>query len=209
MRKASFRTNHAEFENWIHWYGAFTLGLIQAKRVVRTKFAKMELLEALVLRVSTRWENLIEADIVASLNHDSSAYAARLGLRLRKHLSRDECEAIVVGHRYLDFRSFGQVKGFARKYLVEELNPFEAITPFIARKMDEFFMMRNYLAHYSSYARRTYYNHMREKYNYKRVPEPGAFLLSKRARSEIHRFSEYLLQFLEASSRMHNPVRRR
>ncbi|KKK67365.1 hypothetical protein LCGC14_2954780, partial [marine sediment metagenome] len=45
MRKADFRTNHREFDTWVMWYGDFLHRVLGAKRVVRTKFEKMELLE--------------------------------------------------------------------------------------------------------------------------------------------------------------------
>ena len=93
MRKSDFRKNHDEFENWIEWYGDFAFTLVNAKRVISRKF---EVLEALVLRVATRWENLVEQDIVISLNRDSSAFAIALDLRLPRHPSRDECEAVFL-----------------------------------------------------------------------------------------------------------------
>ena len=95
MRKADFNTNHTEFENWTVWYGSFLKRLIEAKRIIKTKEEKLELVEALVLRCAVRWELLVEKDIVTSLNQNSSAYASALNLRLRKHFSWDECKAML------------------------------------------------------------------------------------------------------------------
>jgi hypothetical protein len=62
--------------------------------------------------------------------------------------------------------------------------------------------MRNFLAHYSSYARRAYYNHMRATYSYKRVPEPGAFLIASLPRAGVPRWASYYLNFYAASKKM-------
>lgn len=205
MRKADFEKNHIEFEYWIDWYGDFLVKLIETKHVVKTKDEKLELVEALVLRCATRWEVLVEADIIASLNRDLSAYADTVGLRLKKHLSRDESEAIIIGHRYLD-KSVGNTKTFAKKYLVSQYNPFQAITSKMEKRIDEFMTMRNLLAHYSHYAWRKYRKMMTEKYSYKRVPEPGAFLITANPRTGAYRWSDYLVSFLQCSEKMRKAV---
>jgi hypothetical protein len=201
MRKAAFITPHTEFVNWVLWYGDFLQRAVEAKRVVRTRFEKRELVEALVLRCAVRWEVLVTQDIIASLNRDSSAYATALGLRLRKHLSNDECKAMFMGHRYVDFRSVDDVRGFGRKYLVAKHNPFAGLTNPLCKKIDEFLIMRNVLAHYSDYAWRPYQHFLRTRYGYERVLEPGSFLIAVTAAGE-YRWSEYLRAFLEASGKM-------
>ena len=205
MKKADFNTCHIEFLSWIDWYGDFLHRLIESKRVVRTKFEKLELLEAFILRCAVRWEILVREDIITSLNHDSSVYAKVLNLRLRKHLSRDECKAILYGYRYLDFRSVEEVKSFGRKYLVPKFNPFEAIARAEAQKINEFLTMRNLLAHYSDLAWRSYYTFMKNRYRYKRIPQPGDFLIAT-ARSGEYRWSEYFRAFARASDDMMKKV---
>jgi hypothetical protein len=206
MRKLDFKKNHFEFEQWIIWYGNFLKRLIEARKVVKSKFEKMELVEALVLRCAVRWEVLVEDDIITSLNRDSSAYAESLGLRLRKHLTRDESEAMIIGHRYLDFKSVGDVKKFARRHLVSKYNPFETITPQIADKIDEFMIIRNLLAHYSGHGWRAYRRMMAQKYSYRRVPEPGAFLIKADPKTQEYRWSSYLINFLKCSERMRKAI---
>jgi hypothetical protein len=203
MKKGNFQENHREFENWINWYFGFTFDLFEERKIFGTRFEKAEFLEAFLLRVVTRWEYLIEKDILISVNHDSSKYANYLGLVLPKHLSMDECEAIITGHRYLDFKSVGDVKSFGKKYLVPEFNPFTAITTNNSKIIDELIIMRNYLAHYSNYSRRTYYNYMRKKLKYSRVPEPGIYLLSYSAYPrKTYRWYGYLMYFINTSKQM-------
>jgi hypothetical protein len=202
MRKADFKRNHEMFEEWIDWYGYFLNDIIAAKRVVRTKEQKTELLEALALKCATRWEELVEVDIITSLNRDSSVYASALGLNLKKHLSWDMCKAMVCGHRYVDFRSVGEIKGFARNYLSADCNPFEAITSDLVKKIDEFIIIRNYIAHGSDYAMRAYRRLMKTNYKLKRIPEPGDFLSAVDSSSGKMRWVLYLLAFQECSKKM-------
>jgi len=206
MRKADFIKNHLEFETWIKWYGDFIKKLIQAQRVIRTKHEKMELVEALVLRCAVRWEVLVEDDIIASLNRDSSFYAKALGLRLRKHFTRDETEAMVIGHKYLDFKSVAHIKDFAKKHLVPKYNPFNSVNKEMAETIDDFMKMRNFLSHYSSYSKRSYRAMMKRKHLYNRVPEPGAFLIMENRNTGQYRWAEYLLNFLKCSEKMRKSV---
>lgn len=166
------------------------------------------MIEALVLRCAVRWERLVESDILASINRDSSGYSKKLGLSLRKHLTRDECEAIIIGHRYLDFKSVNDVKNFANKFLVKKYNPFVAITKDIEDKIDEFMLMRNLLTHYSSYTWRSYKQMMTKKYFYKKIPEPGAFLIKiNRKNKNVYRWGEHIINFIDCSERMRKGVR--
>lgn len=207
MKKSDFKTSHQEFEGWISWYGDFLYKIVEAKRVIKAKYEKTELVEAFVLKVATVWENLIEEDIITSLNRDSSVYGEYLGLRIRKHLTRDECRAIIVGHTYLDFKSVGNLKNFAKKHLAPTQNPFKAITTQTAKKIDEFMAMRNVIAHYSDFAWRSYMKRLKDKYNYKRVPEPGDFLIAVDPKTTEYRWSKYFRAFLKCSEKMRNSVK--
>jgi len=80
-------------------------------------FFEHELLESFTFKIAARWEVLVIQDIITSLNHDSSRYSDEIGLRLRKHLTRDEAEAILVGHRFIDFKSIDDIKNFAKRHL--------------------------------------------------------------------------------------------
>jgi len=154
MNKANFKPNHEEFVAWMMTYAELMKRLVEAKRVVRNRFEKLEIVEAFVLRCAVRWELLVVTDMLTSLNRDSSKYASTLGLRLRKHLSYDECKAVLYGPRYLDFKSVDDILSFSKKYLIAKLNPFLAIAKPCRTKIDEFLTIRNFLAHYSDYAKR-------------------------------------------------------
>ncbi len=72
MNKASFKRCHEEFDSWMLIYGDILKRLVEAKRVVRTKPEKLEIVEAFVLRCTVRWELLVTWDMLTSLNHDST-----------------------------------------------------------------------------------------------------------------------------------------
>jgi hypothetical protein len=201
MRKCDFWVNHRSFDEWIVWYGDMIKRILQARRVIRTSFEKRELIEAIVLRCCARWELLVTRDIITSLNRDCSFLAGALGLKLRRHLSRDECEAIVSGTRYLDFRSVAEVQAFGKRYLNPHLDPFAAVTRSGARRLDEFFLFRNLLAHYSSAGWRSYRKLMKDRFTRVKVVEPGTFL-SEITPEGHYRWADYLLSFLKTSGAM-------
>jgi len=201
MKKSSFLKYHIEFVNWIIWYGDFLKKINDAKRIITNKYQKAETTEAFVLRIAARWENLCIDDIITSLNLDSSVYATTLNLKLRKHLTRDECKAMLYGHRYVDFKSVGDIKNFGKSYLNPSYNPFSGIQKKESDRIDEFYTIRNFLAHYSAFSKRSYNKLMINKYHYKKIPEPGYFLNSI-TKDGYFRWSDYLVSFQKASDDM-------
>lgn len=206
MRKADFRNNHQEFDDWIWSYSDFIGDLVTDRRVGFSKSEKRELIEATVHRVCARWDALLELDIVTSLNRDSTRYAKELGLTLRKHLTRDECEAVLFGHRYLDFRSVGDIKSFGKKHLNPTYNPFAAISTTIAKRIDDFFIIRNVLSHYSRYAQRRYERRLKAKHTFARLPKPGDYLLAVDRGAKMMRWTIYFEAFMDASEAMRKRV---
>lgn len=206
MRKTDFRNNHQKFDDWIWSFNDFIGDLVTDRRGGFSKSEKRELIEASVHRVCARWDNLVELDVVTSLNRDSTRYAKELDLRLRKHLTRDECQAVLFGHRYLDFRSVGDIKTFGKKHLIPTNNPFAAISPKIGETIDDFFVIRNLLSHYSRYAQRRYERRLRKKHTFKRLPQPGDYLLAVDRSTKMMRWTGYLEAFMDASEVMRKRV---
>lgn len=206
MRKASFQNNHQEFDDWIWPYSDFIGELVSDRRVILSKGEKRELIEATVHRVCARWDALLEADIITSLNRNSTKYSKELGLNLRKHLTREECKAVLFGHRYINFRNVGDIKSFGRKYLHPKHNPFDALTTAKAQAIDDFFVIRNMLAHYSRYARRKYERRLKAKHTFARIPQPGDYLLAADRGGNMIRWTAYVEAFIDASMLMRKRV---
>lgn len=62
---------------------------------------------------------------------------------------------MIGGVGYLDFKNVSHLKSFAKKILVPDNDPFKEICQKpTGDKIDEFYTMRNYLAHYSYAATR-------------------------------------------------------
>ena len=206
LRKANFKVNHDRFEEWIEWYGDFIYRLIVARKVVKTREEKRELVEALVLRCAVQWWILVEDDIITSINRDSSAYASALNLKLKKNPTLDECKAMIIGYKYIDFKSVNDIQRFGKHYLVLKCNPFAAIKRDCSEKIDEFMIMRNYIAHYSDYAIRSYHRFIKNRYKLKRIPEPGDFLMATDPKDGRFRWVVYLDAFMECSGDMKSSV---
>lgn len=198
MNKTNFRKNHSNFEKQIDWYGKFLDRYLY--KLLQTE--QCELLEAFVLKIAVKWEVLVIQDIITSLNHDSIKYSKEIGLKLRKHLTKDESEAILIGHRYIDFKSVDDVKKFAKRHLSDKFNPFKLIDNASAKKINHFFAIRNYLAHYSSYSKRKYRTVLINDYNLRRVCEPGAFLLKIDKETKLYRWVDFIKTFLSISRLM-------
>jgi len=202
MRKADLLKNHDEFEGDLGWYADFIGRMLRAQRVVHQR-DKVEILESLVIRICAIWEAFVEEEMVDCLNIDSSRCREELQLRLPKHMTRDLCEAVLVGMGYLSFRSVNDMKRHARRLLPPDVNPFRLISneP-TAKRMDEFYIMRNYLSHYSGRSRRQLQKMYHDSWQLKRFRQPGDFLCSYSGA----RLIQYIEAFKDASNQMRGIV---
>ena len=200
MKKTSLRLIFDQFDHDIEVYEKLVAKIASAQRVISYKYEKLELLEAFALRLVTRWDVFVEDLLIACLNRDASKYAEHKGLQLRKHLSADECTAILTGLGYLDIRSVGDAQRVAKQNLVH--NPFVAIPKGAKGKIEELLIIRNYLSHYSGSARRALETVYRQKYGLRNFREPGEFLWADTRPGNQMRFGTYIDALTEASSKM-------
>jgi hypothetical protein len=122
--------------------------------------------------------------------------------RLRKHLPRNQCEAMILGMGYLDFRDVSDIKGKAKNILVSQYNPFAIIKNPALKRMNEFYCIRNYIAHYSTPAERSLWKIYENTYKMRRFHEPGHFLMAWDKRTKQTRFDNYLNAFLDSAIEM-------
>jgi len=202
MKKSSTEKTFDNFETWLYTYTVFLNKILNAKRVVATKWEKEELLEAFVLRVVSVWEIFVENLIIDCLNKDTTKYGSYMDLRLPKNLPRAQCEAMLNGLAYLDFPNVGSLKSTARHVLVPTSNPFQAIPKAAERRIDEFLRMRNYLAHYSTRSRRALKDAYRRNHGLIVFREPGHFLYASRGKGGQPRFGDYVDSFFDAAKTM-------
>ena len=198
MRKADIAKNHDDFEQDMDWYIDFLDRMLRAKRVVQYD-DKLEILESLVVRICAIWEAFVEEEMIDCLNIDCNQCKEELQLRLPKHMTKDLCEAILVGSGYLNFRHVDDIKKLAKQMLPDGVNPFKLIraNP-TAKRINEFYTMRNYLSHYSGKSRRVLQKMYEDSWQLRKFYTPGEFLLAYSGK----RLIQYIDAFLDASKQM-------
>ena len=202
MRKSSFERSLTNFHIDMNRDIDLLMKIEGAKKVVRSIQQKRSIFEAFVLRVCAYWETLVENLLLDCLNQDTSRYAEYTGFRLPKHISRETCKAVLLGIGYTDFKNVGHLKQTSKKTLVDRCNPFVQIPPSNVRKIAEFFIMRNYLAHYSPAARRALFSMYQNVYRMSKFVEPGVFLLAEDRKEGIPRMGVYINNFKSTANAM-------
>jgi hypothetical protein len=182
VRKADLEQNHDPFDEAIVRYRGFMERIVAAQRVVRTLTEKQDVAESVLLRLCAHWERFVDEHLVDCVNCDHSKLNDYLGVTIPRHPSRSLCQAVLFGGGYKDFKNFGDLKGFTKKVLPDESNPFLVISVAHGTKIDEVFKIRNYLAHYSAAARRALDRMYEQSYGIQRFQEPGRFLLANGGR---------------------------
>ncbi len=155
MRKSSFQVTLENFYGNMLWDAEFLMRIEKARTVVKYVYEKRRVFEAYVFSICVNWEILVEDLLIDCFNKDTSAYKSFTGYEIRSHLSRSTCKAIILGVGYFDFKSIEDLKKTANNILVSHCNPFKAISRPNERKINEFFTIRNYIAHYSDFAKKT------------------------------------------------------
>jgi hypothetical protein len=203
IKKASVEVTFDNFFAWMNWYMELLDKIYNAKRVISKSEEKREIFEAFVLKIHATWEIFVEDLLVDCLNKDTTQYAEYMSIRrLRKHLPRNQCKAMVLGMGYLDFRDVSDIKGKANNILVSQHNPFALITNPALKKMNEFYCIRNYIAHYSATAKRSLWKIYKNTYKMKRFHEPGHFLMAWDRKMKQIRFDNYIIAFLDSAIEM-------
>ncbi|MBN2593440.1 MAG: hypothetical protein JXA81_08035 [Sedimentisphaerales bacterium] len=197
--KADLEKVFNNFFDQINWY----IKLLQKSCESLYISEKCEVYESFVLKICATWETFINDLFVLCLKRNTSQYSKFLGVKLPKRPSIELCAVLISGYRYLDFR---RAADDAAKILTPDNNPFskEALKEAPRRKrIDEFFSIRNYVAHKSRVAKRALRKVYQDTYHLERFTEPGRFLLSP-----IHEgveeiwFGEFIQVFINTAKTM-------
>ena len=181
MRKSDLKKNHVALDAAFARYRAFMDKIINAQRVISTTDEKRDIAESVLLRICAYWERFIDEHLVDCVNRDHTKLSAHFAVTIPPNPSWELCHALIIGASYKDFRSFGDLKGFSKKILPDNSNPFLQITPAHTKKIDEVYSIRNYLSHYSAASSRALMNVYRTEYDMRRFLEPGQFVLAYNA----------------------------
>lgn len=178
MRKSDLKKNHGPLDEAIARYRAFMDKIINAQTVISTAVEKRDIAESVLLRLCACWERFIDEHLVDCANRDHSQLSKYFSVPIPENPSWHLCHALIIGASYNDFRSFGDLKGFSKKLLPNDSNPFLQVTPAHAHKIDEVYKIRNYLSHYSAASSRSLMHIYKGSYGMQRFLEPGQFVLA-------------------------------
>lgn len=202
MKKPSFETTLDLFYGYMTWDITLLVKIEKAKYTVKSRNEKRGIFEAFVFRICANWEILVEDLFIDCFSKDTSMFQSSTGFNINKHLDLETCRAIILGSRYLDFRSIDDLKKQAKRNIMPQCNPFKEIPPLNGSKIDEFFTIRNYLAHYSDVARRSLDRIYKEQYGLRRFVMPGIFLLAKDEGENLPRMGVYINNFIDTADLM-------
>ena len=188
MKKASLKEPFDRFFKKSAWYADFLNDIIE--RTAFKPYEKKEILEAFVLKIYVNWERLVEDIFIGCLNRNTSKYANHMGIKLPTHSTKAQCEVFLSGTGFFSVRKISDVKGLSRNILVSRYNPFTSIQKDDGGKIDEFYDIRNYLAHYSRLSKRRLKN-IYKNYELTRLIEPGEFLFTNDTKTKQKRIFNY------------------
>lgn len=197
MRKSSFELTLGNFYRNMEMDVVFLIKIEEAKRVVKSVEEKRDVFEAYVFKICANWEVLLEDLLIDCLNKDTTRYKELTGFKIPKNISRQTCKAIILGTGYFDCKNVSHLKQKAKSILVSQYNSFKEIPRPNGDKIDEFFALRNYLAHYSDAAKRSLEKIYKNAHSLKSFREPGEFLLAKDKRKKIPRMAVYINNFTD------------
>jgi hypothetical protein len=135
--------------------------------------------EAFLIKHVTEWEMLIQNILTYCIAIDTSALSQHLDLRLPKKMGFDNAHAILNGLNFISITNTGDLKGLAKKIIVEKNNPFKNLENNILRNIDEAYVIRNYIAHKSKKSKQRLMKLYKERYQITNFLEPGKFLRQK------------------------------
>lgn len=182
MRKADLKKNHDSFDEAVGRYRGFMQKIIDAQRVIASAQEKRDIAESVLIRLCANWESFVDEHLVDCVNRDHSKLSEFFGVTIPANPSWDLCHALLFGDSFRDFKSFGDLKGFTKKILPEDSNPFLAISGAHTKKIDEVYAIRNYLSHYSAKSKKSLHHIYKKTYRMRRFFEPGGFVLSYNSR---------------------------
>lgn len=202
MRKSSFEVTLSSFYESMAWDVEFLMKIHDAERVVGLPEEKRSVFEAYVFRICANWEILVTELLIDCLNRDTTRYKEFTGFGISRHMTRETCAAILQGTGYLDFKSVSHLKHIARNILVPQYNPFKKIPHLNGEKIDEFYALRNYLAHYSDASKRRLRKYYEDRHGLKVFREPGEFLLAWDKKEKMPRMGAYVNNFIHTGDIM-------
>lgn len=183
MSKTSYKTkiinNHKEFEERIEKILQYAQEIVIDLPFKQQKFTIQEkhlILESLILRVCALWEKFLETELILVVGYDPSKLIEKMNIRNITKPNLSLIRAILFSDVFRDFHDIERSKSFFKKYIVNGYNCFNKISSNQVKKIQFIYTIRNYLSHYSEFAKRKLLDSYKKEYGLSRFLEPGQFL---------------------------------
>lgn len=203
----SIKKNHSRLEKNIDTLIKYGLNLITSTYpALKKHFSNSErnmLLEGLLLRACAYWESFLESELIFLIDLDQTKLKSEFEIGKSTKLADNYIHAMIFSDGYKDFTDIDRSIGYFRKYISDKLNLFEEISGEQKKILKYTYALRNYLAHYSKFAKKKL-THQYSIYNIKKFTEPGVVLRKKKAKI----FEELVHNFNLMSSAMKFKLKR-
>ncbi|MBU4444303.1 hypothetical protein KJ656_04365, partial [bacterium] len=146
--------NHKLLEKNIEEIIKYGLRLIERNSTSFSVKEKTIIIEGLLLRACAYWERFLEAEVIFLIELDQSKLREYLELPSSQKLNRQLIKAILFSDSYRSFQDIEKSKRFFRSFIANNYNLFDKLTNEQIKKNQMAYKLRNYLAHYSEFAKK-------------------------------------------------------
>lgn len=188
----SILRNHRELEISIEEIIKYGLDLMKQKSIFINDKEKTIVIEGILLRSCAYWEKFLVKELIYLIDRDQTKIKKQLEISFSEKIDRHIIKAILFSDSYRSFHDIERSKGFFRLYIENRYNLFNKINNEQIKKCKMVYALRNYLVHYSDFAKKKLKQEYKDSYNYTRFMKPGIFLRKdngKHFEKLIHNFS--------------------
>lgn len=176
MNKRSILKNHNLLEENIEEVIKYGLKLIEGKSDHFKDKEKTIVIESLLLRACAHWERFLETEVIYLISMDLSKLKEQLELPPKQKLNRQLIKAILFSDSYKRFQDIERSKSFFKTYIADSYNLFKKLPNDQINKSQMVYKLRNYLVHYSEFAKKKLQQEYEKTYHYSVFMQPGRFL---------------------------------
>jgi len=195
MSRRTVLQNHTHFQDQIDNIIQYGLDIINDRLSYfggdQKQQQKSMLLESLLLRSCALWESFVENEVVFLVALEPTKLKSETGLPQNTRLNLKLIRALLFSDTYRTYYNIEQSKPILNRLLSDKYNLFKQIKKEQLDKISFVYKLRNYLSHYSVFAKRQLLNAYKKHCSYKRFLEPGMFLIKQKGKhfeNLIHNF---------------------
>ena len=202
MNKKIILRNHKNLEENLERIIKYGLEIIKPSRtspyIDIDKDERAIIIEGLFLRACAVWEKFLETEVVLLAYMDTTRLLDEFQLPMQTGLSQKVIKSMIFSNLFRDFNDIERSKGLFRAFIVDDYNLFESLTTDQLKKIGIVYKLRNYIAHYSEFAKKKLLQEYAKTYKISKFKEPGSFLIKN---SGMY-YEKLIHNFCLASSKM-------